>query len=322
MSDRKHAKRKNKQRSAPARHEKRAGCESTPVPARAAKFAYCESMLRCPVCASALHLAGGSLVCDRGHNLAISKKGTVNFLSRPHESDGYDQDFFENRRIVFEAGYYEHLVEGVASFFDARPDLRCIVDVGCGEGFYAKRLIAPRANNSAPAPSETCPLPSRTLIGLDLSKEALQVAARGGNDVCWIVGDVAALPLQDSSMDAVLDVFTPAHYAEFARVLKPGGLLVKVVPGANHLKELRHAFRDLIRHEDYTNQLVVDHFQRHFKLLERIPLAKTTRTTPTELKAFVRMTPLLFGVDEKTAESRSVPEITVDAELLVGTPLR
>lgn len=123
-------------------------------------------------------------------------------------------------------------------------------------------------------------------------------------------------------MDAVLDAFTPAHYAEFARVLKPGGLLVKVVPGANHLKELRHAFRDLIRHEDYTNQLVVDHFQRHFKLLERIPLAKTTRTTPTELKAFVRMTPLLFGVDEKTAESRSVPEITVDAELLVGTPLR
>ena len=103
-----------------------------------------------------------------------------------HESDGYDQDFFENRRIVFEAGYYEHLVEGVASFFDARPDLRCIVDVGCGEGFYAKRLIAPRTDKSAPAPSETCPLPSRTLIGLDLSKEALQVAARGGNDVCWI----------------------------------------------------------------------------------------------------------------------------------------
>lgn len=279
------------------------------IPPRAAKFARCERMLRCPVCGADVRLAGGSLVCQRGHDFAVSRKGTVNFLSRPHESDGYDQDFFENRRVIFDAGYYDRIVEGVAGYLDARPRLRRIVDVGCGEGFYAKRLL--EGEHGA----------GRIVVGLDLSKEAVQIAARGGNEACWIVGDLAALPLQDESADALLDVFTPAHYAEFARVLAPGGVLLKVVPGPNHLRELRHAFRDLIRSESYSNQRVVDHFRSRFELIDRIPLRKTSPTTPAELRAFVRMTPLLFGVDGKAADERRVDEITVDAELLVGRPI-
>lgn len=310
MGTGKHTKRRNANRTAP-RHERAAqDCPSqraaTPaVPPRAAKFAACASLLRCPVCASNMHLAGGSLVCERGHDFAISRKGTVNVLTRPHPSEGYDEASFENRRLVFEAGYYDHVTEGVARFFDKRPELRRIVDVGCGEGFYAKCLM----NDD------------RTLVGLDLSKEAVGIAARGGNDICWIVGDLAALPVRDASIDAVLNVFTPAQYDEFARVLAPGGLLLKVVPGPNHLRELRHAFRDVIRREDYSNQRVVDHFQRHFQLIERTPLSKTIPTTPETLRAFVRMTPLLFGVNDAVAESRSVDAITVDAELLVGRPL-
>ncbi len=306
MGTGKHAKRKNAVRTAPKQAHRPVQERTVPsVPSRAAKFALCADLLRCPVCESGMHLAGGSLVCERGHDFAISRKGTVNFLTRPHPSEGYDQASFENRRLVFEAGYYDHLIEGVARFFDERPELRRIMDVGCGEGFYAKRLL----NGS------------RTLVGLDLSKEAVGIAARGGNDACWVVGDLASLPARDASFDAVLNVFTPAQYDEFARVLAPGGLLVKVVPGPNHLRELRHAFRDVIRHEDYSNQRVVDHFQRHFQLIERTPLSKTTPTTPETLRAFVRMTPLLFGVDDAVAESRGVDAITVDAELLVGRPL-
>lgn len=288
------------------------------TPPRAAKFARTEGMLRCPVCGAPVRLSGQSLRCPAGHDFPISRKGTVNFLSRPHPSDGYDQDFFENRRVVFEAGYYDSVVEGVAAFFDARPELRRIVDVGCGEGWYAKRLLRPGLAPAARIPSDR-PLP-RVVVGLDLSKEAVGIAARGGNDVCWAVADLAALPLLDGSVDAVLDVFTPAHYAEFARVLTPGGVLAKVVPGPRHLQELRHAFRDLIRHEEYSNERVVDRFQESFELLERVPLTKTTPTTPEELRAFVRMTPLLFHVDEQTSDSRRVPEVTVDAELLVGRP--
>lgn len=39
--------------------------------------------------------------------------------------------------------------------------------------------------------------------------------------------------------DAVTVVFAPRNPAEFARVLRPGGLLAVVVPRAEHLAELR-----------------------------------------------------------------------------------
>ena len=279
------------------------------VPARAAKFARCVDMLRCPVCGSSMKLAGSDLVCAAGHDFPISKKGAVNVLASGSRGSGdYDRDFFENRRVVFEAGYYDHVVEGVVAALGARPELRGVLDAGCGEGHYAKRVFADD--------------PSRTVVGLDLSKEAVNVAARGGNGVCWIVGDLAALPLRDKTVDAVLDVFSPARYDEFSRVLSPCGLLFKVVPGPRHLQELRHAFKDVIRQEAYSNQLVVDHFERHFELVERAPLTRTVATSPEELRAFVCMTPLLFGVDESIAEGRSVDAITVDAELLVGRPRR
>lgn len=254
-----------------------------------------------------MELVGSDLVCAASHDFPISKKGAVNVLTSGFRgSDGYDRDFFENRRIVFEAGYYDHVLGRVTTLLEEHPELRSVLDVGCGEGYYAKRMLAVD--------------PSRTVIGLDLSKEAVGVAARGGNGVCWIVGDLAALPLRDGGVDVVLDVFSPARYDEFSRVLSSRGLLLKVVPGAKHLRELRHAFKDVIRREEYSNQLVVDHFERHFELVERIPLTKTVATSAAELRAFVRMTPLLFGVDKLVVDDRSVDTITVDAELLVGRP--
>ena len=57
-----------------------------------------------------MELVGSDLVCAASHDFPISKKGTVNALTSGFRgSDGYDRDFFENRRIVFEAGYYDHV---------------------------------------------------------------------------------------------------------------------------------------------------------------------------------------------------------------------
>lgn len=50
---------------------------------------------------------------------------------------------------------------------------------------------------------------------------------------------MAALPLADASVDAVLNVFAPRNAAEFHRVLPRGGSLAVVTPQPEHLGEIR-----------------------------------------------------------------------------------
>jgi 23S rRNA (guanine745-N1)-methyltransferase len=47
------------------------------------------------------------------------------------------------------------------------------------------------------------------------------------------------LPLADNSMDVVTRIYAPSKDAELCRVIKPGGKLVIVTPGENHLLGLR-----------------------------------------------------------------------------------
>ena len=49
------------------------------------------------------------------------------------------------------------------------------------------------------------------------------------------------LPAADGSADLLLNVFSPLAVEEFRRVLKPGGAYLYVVPGAEHLWELKAA---------------------------------------------------------------------------------
>ena len=49
-----------------------------------------------------------------------------------------------------------------------------------------------------------------------------------------------------ASFDTILNLFSPSNYQEFDRILKPGGQVIKVVPAASYLKELRQAFIQMI----------------------------------------------------------------------------
>src|SRR5690606_18016039 len=64
-------------------------------------------------------------------------------------------------------------------------------------------------------------------------------AAKRDRRMQWIVGSNANLPVQSASLDCVLCMFGFPVYAEFARVLKPQGLLLQVDAGPDHLRELR-----------------------------------------------------------------------------------
>ena len=97
---------------------------------------------------------------------------------------------------------YDVVLEKIIQFISDTPSIRNILDVGCGEGFYA-RQIQQRTE--------------RNIFAFDLSREAIQIASKKDKRkaVKWFVTDLSKIPLKDGSMDCILDIFSPAHYKEF-----------------------------------------------------------------------------------------------------------
>lgn len=86
----------------------------------------------------------------------------------------------------------------------------------------------------------------------------------------WFVTDLSKIPLKDGSMDCILDIFSPAHYKEFQRLLSPNGYVVKVIPTKNHLREIRtkvqaHLKIQIIQMSLSLNILrnILNHFKRN-----------------------------------------------------------
>lgn len=126
--------------------------------------------------------------------------------------------------------------------------------------------------------------------------------------------------MQDGCCDAVLDVFTPAHYGEFRRVLKPGGVLLKLAPRAGYLRELRQGGQALtcaMRSMTAVRWSIMPGAHMHM-LDERV----ITYTIPVEgeiVSHLALMTPMLSGVDVAQLNLSGVRSITVDEVLYIGT---
>gem|GEM_PF-71642 len=279
-----------------------------------------------------LHPRGSALVCEAGHTFDVSHKGYVNFVPAQKPLKGYSKAFFEARREFLSWGYYDHVLQAVSQVVlkataDARVNDRFrVLDAGCAEGYYLRGIrqaiqstdakVDKAQANAAQATSGTGPVaPTETLlIGADISKDAVRLAAGGGDPNLWIVDDVANLALADASMDCVLNVFTPANYREFRRVLRHGGMLVKVVPGPRHLEQLRRALGD----GDHDEGDVMRIFQRNCDTTAVIPATRTFDVPPERVPTLIGMTPLAFRLDEAQRRKIMVSRITIDARVLVG----
>ncbi|MFR8250378.1 MAG: putative RNA methyltransferase [Anaerovoracaceae bacterium] len=302
------------------------------------KFEPIRDLLRCPCCGGDMRIETGSLRCAAGHCFDIASKGYVNLTLAQKSLKGYDSNFFENRREVMEQGLYRHVLDGILSYLRSHPLLRRILDVGCGEGYYAKSIAAemrdsraePAGRNPAgrssereeDSPSELLqktesPLADSAVIALDLSKDAVKCASR---EKRRLLASFRSFPdsIEDNSIDCILNIFTPANYGEFQRILTDEGRILKVIHGEDHLRELRQAVRQQIINKEYSNQQVIRHFEKHFRLIEQIPLKKTMSLRPEQLGCLFDMTPLLFHVDREERKKLTIAEITVDACLLVG----
>ena len=141
-------------------------------------------------------------------------------------------------------------------------------------------------------------------------------SARLPGQANWLVADLKHLPVADHSADVLLDVLTPADYTEFRRVLKPDGLMIKVVPGVDYLCEVRKAVAPWLRSGDsYDNTRVVEHMKEHADIIDQTVVRVTRPLTPEESRAFLRMTPMTFSVPADVLETLELSQITIHMQV-------
>lgn len=277
------------------------------------KFYQYKNLYACPICGKKIRFHAGSLVCKKEHCFDISAKGYVNMLGATRPLKGYDKQFFKSRGEFFAKGYYAHILDAIikkvseikAAADGSEPATQLVlVDAGCGEGYYSSALAGK--------------IEGLQIIAFDIAADAIVCAAKSKENVAWTIADVTNIPVKDGICDILLDVFTPASYKEFGRILKKGGYILKVIPGSNHLKELRKAAREQLKNKDYSGDDVSDYFEQHYDILSQETLTNTMPIDQETLKTLTEMTPLLFDVDVSRLDLSEISEITVEAQLIIG----
>ncbi|MDR3084922.1 MAG: methyltransferase domain-containing protein [Christensenellaceae bacterium] len=261
-------------------------------------------ILRCPLCHCGGSFHSGSFICEHRHCFDLASAGYLNLV--PQQRPGkYGKSSFQSRAFVFSAGAYLPLVKRLAeilSFTPFSPDF-CLVDAGCGEGYYAARL-----QSALRVP----------VVGLDIERDALKLAAKRSQTVAWLVADLSNLPLKDQSASAVLNLLSPANYGEFARILRPDGLLAKVIPGESYLIELRELLGGRLRGESAAGVEAEMLFRQNTSDCRVEELDYRVAVSETLAAHFFAMTPLSFGRELSPGALRSLDSIRIHLKILTG----
>lgn len=200
------------------------------------------TIYQCPVCGLELKKTEGSFACAQKHSYDISKRGYVNLLlanQKRTKDPGDSKTMIENRKYFLEQGYFDSLSDKVnEKVSDIRDQVMSaknnqeinVLDLGCGEGYYAARLRKR--------------LDGIRLWGIDISKAAIHTAAKRDPVIQWCVGSNFQLPYLNGSLHGIFSIFSPFDPGEITRVLSPGGTLIVVRAGTEHLKELASLIYD------------------------------------------------------------------------------
>ena len=193
------------------------------------------SLFRCPLCGSPLTREERGCICPARHSFDRAAAGYVHLLppNRMHsKAPGDDREMVAARAAFRERGYYaprRQALEELVLEASAHLEGPVLLDSGCGEGYYTAGMFRAleRAGHRPRA------------AGIDISKYALRRAAKRLPEGEFAVASAYRLPLADASADLLTNVFSPLSAEEFARVLRPGGTFLYVVPSARHLWEMK-----------------------------------------------------------------------------------
>jgi 23S rRNA (guanine745-N1)-methyltransferase len=274
------------------------------------------SIVQCPHCCTGMTIINSnrSLMCRNNHMFDLAKQGYIHLLRKPHKGH-YDKQLFTARRQILTAGkLFGPLTDAIREIMfeyvrTQASEQACILDAGAGEGSQLEQITRGIAV---------------TGVGMDIAKAGMAMAAGSYKNQCWIVGDLANAPLQSNQFDMILNLLSPSNYKEFARLLKPGGMLVKVAPGPLHLKELKELLREGAASTIRNSHSTHTPFSLLLDLVDVIPLRYSVSVASEQLQALFHMTPLTWhatGQAERLMKQAQLT-VTVDLSILIGRPTR
>lgn len=192
------------------------------------------SLFTCPVCGNSLEINGKSYKCINNHSFDSAKSGYVNLLTSDRmnaKNPGDNKLMVKSRSDFLDKGYYGHLLEKLCeSVYEIVSENNVILDAGCGEGYYTSGIYNYLCDRKMAIQS----------AGIDISKHAVDKAAKRCHDIQYAVGSIFHIPVSDSSCNILLNVFAPFCRDEFFRIINDGGYMVMVIPGRKHLWELKN----------------------------------------------------------------------------------
>lgn len=267
-----------------------------------------DMILACPVCGERLTVSGRSYACPARHSFDTARSGYVNLLLSKHIGKAVHGDnllMVQARRDFLEKGYYAPLRDAVCrQAVKLLPDGGTVLDAGCGEGYYTSAVRA--TFDEAGIPAE--------MYGIDISKTAVEYAAKRRCGVTFAAASVFHLPVMPDSCDMLITMFAPYAGEEFRRVLRQGGTMIMVIPSEEHLWELKQAVYDT----PYRNE-VKGYELEGFDFLgsERVTFTMEIGSQE-DIQSLFSMTPYYYRTG-KTEQERlaALPSLTVRADFEV-----
>lgn len=266
------------------------------------------TMFRCPVCGQPfMRVENYQMICQNQHTININKHGYVYFLTRGVASE-YDKPMLLARRSLLKAGLFRGILEAINQSLPHDPQR--ILDVGTGEGTPLDQLRQLRQQSQD------------TYVGFDISRAGVQLATELSEDLFFCLADLRKLPFSSHSFHTIIELFSPSDYQEFRRVLNPDGVVYKVVPTNNYLRELRNLlYPENDQHRQYDNSSVKQLFAQHFPN-HRVENIRYRFTVPEDLRMnLVQMSPLHWGKQARQLSQEDLKllkEVTVDVDILQG----